>query len=194
MNSVRLRFAVLACIALCTTVVAWSLWNQHPVMRRAAIQADKATEAAVRNGQEADPSVSSLPLLPTLVAPVLDQGVPVPVASATPESNDEPIKEVVAANRRAQIADYWNLTEEQTRALDIASEAPAEERLEVMVRFSRGEIAEKDFSAEMQAADGRGLQRVREVLGDEQFSEYVSIRGRLEADEPDMSPAPYRNN
>jgi hypothetical protein len=92
------------------------------------------------------------------------------------------------------MAHLWNLTEEQARALDAASAAPAQERMDVMLRFAQGRIAKKDFSAEMQAADQRGLQPVRQVLGDERFDEYLSIRARLEGDEPDMSPVPYTDN
>jgi hypothetical protein len=92
------------------------------------------------------------------------------------------------------MAQFWNLTEEQARAFDKASESPGTERTDVMLRFAAGKIAKKDFSAEMQAADQRGLQRVREVLGDERFGEYLSIRAVLEGDMPDMSPVPYTDN
>jgi len=193
MKSVSLRYAVLACIALCTAVVVCSLWHERPVMRPAENPAGEATEAAVRDEPEAAPIISMPRQLPTLAAAPLNQGVSAPAAAAAPESNDEPIKEVVAADRRAAMADQWGLTEEQTKALDTASEAPAEERMEVMLRYAQGKIAKKDLSAEIQAADERGLKRVHEVLGDERFNEYLSIRGRLEGDEPDMSPVPYSN-
>ena len=199
MNNVALRAAV-SCIALCTAGFAWTLWHLHPALRRTDAQAAEAIEAAARNEQKAEPRVSTLPLLPTLVAPAPDRRVPDPVTSVLPESNDEPIPEVAAnnapipevaaADRRAAMADFWNLTEEQTKAFDAASEAPAAERLEVMLRFARGEITKRDLNAELQSADDRGLKRVSEVLGDERFNEYLSIRGRLEVDDPEISSNP----
>jgi hypothetical protein len=193
MKSVRLRSASLACVAFFAAAVAWSLWHQQPFERRADNQAGKAAEAVVPDEQGATPTVS-LPRPPALAAVAPDQDVPALAASASPESNDESSTEAAAANTRATMAHLWNLTQEQTKALDTASAAPAQERMDVMLRFAQGRVAKKDFSAEMQAADQRGLQRVREVLGDERFNEYLSIRASLEGDEPDLSPDPYTDN
>lgn len=193
MNRASLRNAMLACIAPCAAVVAWSIWHRDPVVRRVENQPGAATEAADRNDRQAELReesefiMSRLPLLRAAVAAALQRGVPAVTAGATPDSNDEPIREISAAKQRAVMADFWNLTAEEAAALDAASEAPADERLQVMLRLARGEIAERDLNAELQAADARGLKLVQAVLGDERFSEYVSIRGRLEADEPDLS-------
>jgi len=161
-------------------------------------QTHKTAEAPAHNEQEAEPQVSKLPLLPTLVAPGPDRREPVvvttleeqgsvPATDVNPDLSDEPMPEVAASNRRAAMAEFWNLSDEQTQAFDSATEAPAAERLEVMMRFARGELAKSDLDAELRAADDRGLQRVREVLGEERFNEYLSIRARFEVDYPELA-------
>lgn len=190
MTNRNFRLAALASAAVCTGVVVRSLWPHGAGLH----QADGVTEVVIPNEAETEAEPEAHRLLPTVVATAPDQFLPVQTASATSESSDEPLREIVTSNRRAAMADFWNLTEEQARALDIASEAPAEERLEVMMQYAQGKITKTALSAEMQAADERGLRRVHEVLGDERFNEYLSMRGRLEAEEPDMSPVPYGND
>jgi hypothetical protein len=194
MHSVHLRFLFLPFVAFSAATVAWSLWHQRPVERHADNQAGDAAEAVVRDEQGATPTASVWRKPPALAKVALDQDVPALAASPSPESNDESTSEIAAANARAAMADFWKLTAEQVRAFDTASAAPAQARMDVMLRFAEGKVAKKDFSAEMQAAERRGLERVRDVLGDERFNEYLSIRARLEGDEPDMSPSPYTDN
>lgn len=197
MKSIGLRGAVSG-IVLCAAGFSWSSWQRHPDSRSAVPQKHKTAEAPAHNEQEAEPQISKLPLPPTLVASgpdrpqpamvtTLEEPEPVPATDVNPDLSDEPMPEVVASNRRAAMADFWNLSEEQTKAFDTATEAPAAERLEVMMRFARGELANSDLDAELRAADDRGLQRVREVLGEERFNEYLSIRARFEVDYPELA-------
>jgi hypothetical protein len=90
----------------------------------------------------------------------------------SPQDADPPVE-------RAIMATTWGLSDEQTRQFEIASDAPRQERADVFKRFTRGEIAREDLGKEMDAAEERGNQRLRGVLGEAKFLEYQTMRGHF---------------
>ncbi len=199
MRIFSLRSTALPGVALSTVVATWSWWHDRPVTPKATQRAPVSTEIAVANERQtvavAEFKPRATPMSSTVVEherslahrSLSDESLE--PESDVPDPNSELGRELIAADRRAAMATVWGLTKQQTGAFDAATEAPSQERLEVMTRFAKGEIAEADLNAELEAADERGLQWVHDVLGDERFNEYLSIRWTFETDEPEMSPS-----
>jgi hypothetical protein len=199
MQITRFRTAVLSCIAFSTVAVIWSSLNEHLGVRKS----NRGTEKLSGSYRG---KVSEVAQQSVIFAPITSEPIPVvrrrdessvreAMTSEVPDKIDVQTdsdsveeREFVTADKRAAMATTWGLTKQQTEAFEIATLAPSEERLEVMMRFARGEIADADLDTELEAADERGLQKVHDVLGDERFNEYMSIRWHFEADEPILMP------
>jgi hypothetical protein len=199
MRITRFRTAVLSCIAFSTVAVIWSSLNEHLGVRKSnrgtekpsGFNLDKELGVAQQSVFFESKTSVSIPVVRSRdeshVREAKKSEVPDQVDAPT-DPNSVMDRELVTADKRAAMATTWGLTKQQTEAFENATEAPSEERLEVMMRFARGEIADADLETELEAADQRGLQKVHEVLGDERFNEYMSIRWHFEADEPILTP------